>query len=280
MHKHPHFGLWLHDDAELAHIIGSTIVSRNEIHAWPLSCVEHLTTSDQRHYFYKAQSQPSVEVAVYSQVHAPCLAPVTIIPSSLPDCLPALLFADTGARPLAAAAVTDQHIELLLTTLRDLPSDMPHHRNLATWSLWQVYMRETLELLAQLIDTGRFTRVSTADVRWLSEIVHSPAMQRLFDDDIGIVHGDCHPNNILQGADGLVVIDWQRPLIGPRIIDRIEIIQACGRDVRHIPLAARQCWYLLRIDWLVRAGVYWVPYGCDMFDRQVVDFLGQMRQVG
>lgn len=276
MHKHPHFALWLHDDAELAHIIGSAIVDRSEIHAWPLSCVERVTTANQRHYFYKAQSQPSVEVAVYAQVHAPCLAPVTIMPSSVPDCLPALLFGDTGARPIHPHTLTLDHIEQILAALRTLPNDMPHHRNLATWALWLAHMRETLQLLTQLIDTGQFTQVTVDDVNLLRTIAQSRAMQRLFDDDIGIVHGDCHPNNILQSADGLVVIDWQRPLLGPRIIDRIELLLAGGREVTHLPLAALQCWYLLRIDWLVQAGVHWVPYGCDVFDQQVKSFLRQM----
>jgi hypothetical protein len=44
MQQHPHFDLWLHDDAELANVLGSPLRERTTIHEWPLSCVQRIRT--------------------------------------------------------------------------------------------------------------------------------------------------------------------------------------------------------------------------------------------
>jgi hypothetical protein len=55
----PFFDLHLHDDAELAALLGSPLVERTTLHKWPLSCVQRIRTADGRSRIYKVQAPPT-----------------------------------------------------------------------------------------------------------------------------------------------------------------------------------------------------------------------------
>src|SRR5436309_10612868 len=72
---HPTFpDVLLHSDDELAHELGSAVVDRRTVHAWPLSCVQRLALEDGRALAYKSQLPPTVEPEFYDAASTPLLA--------------------------------------------------------------------------------------------------------------------------------------------------------------------------------------------------------------
>jgi len=64
------------------------------------------------------------------------------------------------------------------------------------------------------------------------------------DNAVGLIHGDLKKDNILITDTGIVILDWQRPMRAPLIIDRV----TCGleNDPRAVHLAkAFETYWLL-----------------------------------
>ena len=61
----------LHEDNELAEILGLSIVSREQIQAWPLSVVARILLSDNTSRIYKAFYNLPIETEFYRRVQSP-----------------------------------------------------------------------------------------------------------------------------------------------------------------------------------------------------------------
>ncbi|MFO8007050.1 MAG: hypothetical protein R6V05_04860 [Candidatus Brocadiia bacterium] len=72
MHKHEHWEMRLHDDAELAELLGSPVREREVLQQWPLSQVERVETADGP-AIYKCQCGPTVEPEFYAAARSPLL---------------------------------------------------------------------------------------------------------------------------------------------------------------------------------------------------------------
>ena len=70
MKKHEHFDLWLHDDGELADMLGMDVVSRQTVQEWPLSAVERVTFDDGTSRIYKAFRNLPTETEFYRRVRS------------------------------------------------------------------------------------------------------------------------------------------------------------------------------------------------------------------
>jgi hypothetical protein len=65
--SHPVFpALRMHEDAELAAILGAPVRSRETIREWPLSWTQRIELADGRVYAYKSQLPPLVEPEFYA----------------------------------------------------------------------------------------------------------------------------------------------------------------------------------------------------------------------
>ncbi len=71
MFHHPYFDLQIHDDAELAAIVGSKLVERITLHEWPLLRPTH--PHRRRHPHLRVQAPPTVEPLFYAQARSPLL---------------------------------------------------------------------------------------------------------------------------------------------------------------------------------------------------------------
>ena len=282
MFAHPYFVLWLHSDAWLSRHIGSTITHRHTVHEWPLSCVQRLHTIDGRSFFYKVQRPPSVEVAVYQHGGGSCLLKhVEVLEVHQSTQLPALLFHDENARPATLADIAaTQRIHQLWAALAQLPQTLPVWATLDDWPTWQEYIATTLAMLAALLQSGRLQQVTSADVTHLATIALGEHMRAFYaTTTMGVVHGDLHLGNLLVRNDELVIIDWQRPIKAPRIMDVVHFTAMSGGDLSGFPAVAVWYWALMRIDWLVRAGHTWFPAGCATYDGQIRHIIDHMHRL-
>ena len=64
--KHATFDLHLHATPELEALLGEAIADRQQIHGWPFSAVERLTTASGRRWIYKTQRTPTFEPDFYA----------------------------------------------------------------------------------------------------------------------------------------------------------------------------------------------------------------------
>jgi hypothetical protein len=76
MPAHPSFAdLILPDSGALADVLGSAVVSRRELQAWPLAVTEEVRLGDGRRCVCKTQLPPTVEPEFYATARSPLLRP-------------------------------------------------------------------------------------------------------------------------------------------------------------------------------------------------------------
>jgi aminoglycoside phosphotransferase (APT) family kinase protein len=60
----------------------------------------------------------------------------------------------------------------------------------------------------------------------------TPAVRRLLDAEPVVSHGDLSPEEVFVTDDGIRVIDWQRPVLGPPGLDLVGLLRGLGHDPR------------------------------------------------
>jgi thiamine kinase-like enzyme len=86
----------------------------------------------------------------------------------------------------------------------------------------------------------------------------------------GFVHNDLRSDNIFVMPDGYRLIDWQRPVIGPKELDLAALLASLNRDARRfVDQSIVWIMYLLRIEWCTECAVRWFPEGQDSYDRSI-----------
>ncbi|MFZ9857828.1 MAG: phosphotransferase [Roseiflexaceae bacterium] len=267
MPRHPYFALDLLDDDQLKPYVSSPIITRQTIHEWPLSCVQRVDCADGTQYIYKSQVQPSVEAAVYRTVRAPHLLPATVI-NDQHIILPYIASLDQ----------INNHVDIaqgVLAHIATMPPYTPVYRTLDTIHAWSTLMDATVATLWQLVNSATFTHLTRADVTRIVDWAEHRDVYALWRGPIGVVHGDLSASNILHTTDQAYVIDWQRPLYAPTVIDRWMIEQAFQLPSSTPPMTDTLC-VLLEIVWLTEAASLWFPAGASHYDRQITA-LTQMR---
>jgi hypothetical protein len=73
MLKHETFDLLVHSTDELEALLGELVAERRQLHSWPFSAVELLTTASGVRLIYKAQRTPTFEPDFYERVRSPLL---------------------------------------------------------------------------------------------------------------------------------------------------------------------------------------------------------------
>jgi len=88
--------------------------------------------------------------------------------------------------------------------------------------------------------------------------------------NIGLVHDDLSSENIFVMPDGYRVIDWQRPVIGPKELDLAALLASLNREARRfVDPSIVWVMYLLRIGWFTECAVRWFPEGQDSYDKSI-----------
>lgn len=259
MPPHPYFDLELLDDTALNHYLPAPITTRHIIHEWPLSCVEHLTCDDGSQHIYKSQRAPSVESDLYSTITAPHLLPATIIQPHH------LLLPFIASRPIHDAASVAIQVRTAIATM---PAQTPVYRTLDTLSAWERLIDRTMSTLRQLVQATTFVHLTLADIAHIEASAHHPDALALWQGEIGVVHGDLSLANLLNTPHQTYVIDWQRPMYAPTVIDAWMLERALQLPTRTPPMTQQLC-TILEMCWLTDAATQWFTPGVAHYDAQI-----------
>lgn len=232
-------GLAMHDDEELAQILGSPVVARRLVHEWPLTRIEELRLLDGRHLAYKTQLPPSVEPQFYARARSPILVNHTDLGRVGHGHAIVTAWIDA---PTLYSHDSDDEAYLRRATqvskaIADIAGEPPVYLDLSTGPAWKTAVRSTGRRLRALIDSGRFARISTTRIDELDAWADRHTTIAAVTADPGIVHGDLMPDEVFLFDDcddptaaNSRVIDWQRPVLGPRGLDLVGLLHARGID--------------------------------------------------
>ncbi|MBM4414251.1 MAG: hypothetical protein FJ040_12505 [Chloroflexi bacterium] len=259
MPPHPYFDLELLDNITLNHYLLAPIETRHIIHEWPLSCVERLTCRDGSQHIYKSQRPPSVESELYSMVTAPHLLPATIIQPHH------LLLPFITSTPIHDAAYAVRQIR---TAIAAMPVQTPVYRTLDTIDAWETLIDRIVRTLRQLVQATTFVHLTLADIAHIEASAHHPDVLALWQGEIGVVHGDITLANLLNTPHQTYVIDWQRPMYAPTVIDTWMLERALQLPIS-TPLATQMLCTILEMCWLTEAATQWFPRGMAHYDAQI-----------
>lgn len=272
MQAHP---IWpelvVHDDAELGRHLGAPVASRVRVHEWPLTVTDKVTLDDGRSYAYKAQLPPSIEIEFYAA------APGDLVPAHIDfphmgqnSCgqiatewigVPSLRAHHTDVNRDSADTVV-RIAEQACEQIAHLDPSLPVTRDFSGVEAWRVFVNRTLEGLSREVDQQRYPGVAYADVRRLREWAEARAILRAVDTEAVIQHGDLTGDEVFPTGDGVKIIDWQRPLRGPRGIDLANLLHDLGIPSRgHVEETLVQISRFVLIDWAVSVSTEVLPEG-------------------
>jgi hypothetical protein len=279
MQRHPYFALWLHDDDELAALVGSPIARRTTIHEWPLSCVQRLECATEGTHIYKAQSPPTVEPTFYLHARSPLVVPTQVLlgdhgPGALLlENVQAPCLSDVSlAEPRALATVDD-----ILAQIAQIAGDLPAMSDIRTSAQWMGYAQQTGADLRTLAEGGALQQVSATMIDQVQAHMRSPAVLAAINGPTGYVHGDLWAENVFVLADGYRVVDWQRPFWGPVALDRATLLESLGIDpVQHVSAGVLHLRRILLIGWYAQAARHWYPAGAASYDAQIAHLIQQL----
>jgi len=93
---------------------------------------------------------------------------------------------------------------------------------------------DTAAGLDELLSTGRFTGPPLDAATLVREWADRGDVRRAVGGEAVVVHGDLFPEEVLLTNSGVRVLDWQRPLLGPRDIDLAGLLARRGIDPREL----------------------------------------------
>ena len=275
MHAHAHFNLLLHDDDELQSLLGAEVTARQTLHQWPLSCVQRLDLADGRTYAYKSQRPPTVEGQFYESARSDLLPRARTIYQggeylcTLMDWIDAPLAQDLRLSVSEVVALGRD----LADQISRIEGQLPYVLDISSETRWDRAVADTQNEWCGLIQAGKFEHTDPDTVQRIGEAAHSDLVFRAIGGKSGYVHGDLAGDNVFVRPEGLCVIDWQRPILGPSDLHLVTLLHSLGHDPAEY-LAPGIVWvqYFLWARWLVRCKGRWFPAGRS-YDRQVRDLV-------
>ena len=273
MYQHKYFNLQLHDNVELEEILRVKIVERRTLHEWPLSCVEQIITKEGSKWVYKSQFGPTVESQFYANAKSKLLVAGKTLCESESGFV-YMLFEFIEAPRIKDLNLSDDAIVAawsnLSQSIAKIEGTLPYYHDISEKKLWEELMETMLDNLEKLVFQRAFQRVDTIALRKLRNWVYSEEVLTALGKDIGFVHNDLSGGNIFVMSDGYRLIDWQRPIIGPKELDFVGLLDSLNREVRSF-VDPSLIWlmYLLRIEWCTECAVRWFPEGQDFYDSSI-----------
>jgi thiamine kinase-like enzyme len=158
----------------------------------------------------------------------------------------------------------------LSQSIAKIEGKLPYYHDLSEKKLWEGLMETMLENLEKLVSQGTFQRVDTMALQKLRNWVYSEEVLAALGKNIGFVHNDLNSNNLFVMPDGYRLIDWQRPVIGPKELDFAALLASLNREPRSfVDQGIVWIMYLLQIEWFTECAVRWFPEGQDSYDRSI-----------
>lgn len=273
MLHHPHFDLNLYSTPQLERALDTTITNRVTLHEWPLSVVEAVITTDGTEWIYKAQRNPSVEVAFYDAARSPLLLTPIALPSTPTDQTHLLLPKIVGNRldrQTMDGESTVAACKAVVAAIGTITGCFPTYLDLSTVDAWHELVGTVQQRLMTLHRAGVFVRTDRARIDLFREVALNKEIEATFDGAVGLVHGDLTNENVFIAERGYRVIDWQRPIIGPRALDLVTLLQSLGHSARtHVDPGILQLHDLLQVEWFSACAAQWFPAGSETYDGVV-----------
>jgi Phosphotransferase enzyme family len=271
--RHPELpALVMADDAELGAALGSPVVERETVHAWPLSWVQRVTLADGRLLAYKSERPPTVEPAFYAAASSPLLAAHQDL-GELEGCATLTIeWIDAPALaslPAAGDAFLAQ-ARRATDAIARIDRDVPVRMDLGSRDGWTAVVAWTLERLAALSADGRLPSVSARDVARVTAWAQADATVARAEALGGVVvHGDLAADQVFLVAGRHRVVDWQRPILGPPGMDLASILIRARRDpAPHVDPHAIAAFWLHLLNWAVTAQFeLWPNRKLPLFDQ-------------
>lgn len=292
MHRHEHFDLLLHDDAELGNLLGAPVTEREPVTAWPLSAVERLRLADGRDLVYKAQAAPSLEPEIYAALQADDPSP-TEVGALLPAAR--TLYRTERHACMVLARLDQPRLDSrqpdpalcrsiwreVRTALDSRQAELPVLTELAPAG-WPDWCAALLADLAHLEREGRFIRAGEQAREQIAGAMDAPELHGALGGRVDVIHADLRTDNVFlagmpQSSHTLRVIDWQFPRRGPVLLDLAALLESAGHDpVRYVGAGVTMLLHLQRIHWVVACARRWYPDGVASYDEQVYTLAGHL----
>lgn len=230
--RHPYFAdLTVPSDTELADALGSAVVSRSELQSWPLAATEKIDLHDGRRFVCKTQLPPTVEAQFYATARSPLLAPCQDL--GMFGTSHALVIDWVDGSPLTAADV-DQYrrrAEATVNQIAAIDGSPPVHLDLSTATHLHAAAQDTTERLRRVVEAGGFPWLALEDLAAVDAWAVTEPTVAAATTNPGTVHADLSREEVfLTAEDQLRVVDWQRPVRGPREIDLVSLLRSGGID--------------------------------------------------
>ena len=278
MHAHPYFNLRLHDDGELNELIGETVVARATLHEWPLSCVQKLVLADGRRLVYKSAWGPTVEAEFYARVNSPLLVSARSVYAQ--DGYICLLIDWIDAPRLEESQMAEADLLRaafdVLNEIQRLPEDLPCFLDLRLDG-WSRVVDQIVPALYSLCQSRQFQYTTLREIERIEWWCGEKSILDALSVNLGLVHGDLTVDNLFIQAGGFRVIDWQRPIYGPRLLDLVDLLESGGiKPGNYVETGLLRLRRLLSIHWLVQCAQHWFPQGKQTYDRQIAELVDKL----
>lgn len=225
--------LTIPDDGELTSILGRGIRERAVLHEWPLSRVERIICADGSTAILKTQlTEASAERAFYRAVRDPAL--LSPLAEGESDGCGWMLLPDLGDAHEDWSGFSDGAIRDRVRELRRIIGRLGGGRAPVFFDF------SSPEKLA---DACRSVRPSLEEAGMPEEEMKSLFGKSLFDRTEGaagalwdspavLLHGDLKGENVIPTDHGVIILDWQRPMLGPEPLEEELALLLAGRESR------------------------------------------------
>jgi hypothetical protein len=279
--KHPTFDLQVHATPELEALLGEAVAERQQIHGWPFSAVERLTTASGQRWIYKTQRTPTFEPDFYERARSPLLPASRLLTRD--GAYSTMLFEFVDAPLVRDLELSDaelaRHGRALVEAIGRVEAEVPVYIDVSDIGLWTAFVEATLAMLSELAADGRLTLSVDSEVGDVAAWARSDDVRHLIERTARLTHGDLNPGNVFVLGDGYRIIDWQRPQLAPADVDLVALLEGRPDLFRHAPAAAIGVFYFLRLYWAVEAKTNLLPnVRDDLFDRWSSDAIGFIRR--
>ena len=246
--------LTIPDDEELKSLLGADVFARETVHEWQLSRVEKITAGRDVFILKTQLAAASVERAFFESVDHPLLCrPIAAF--SCGDC-DALLFPFLTGEQDDWASMTDEGIRCRVRELTEpfFSLEAPHYFDYSSPAALNIAFASVRNVLK---DAG----MGEDELEALGSALRENC-GAFFEEPVGLLHGDLTEGNVLGG----ILIDWQRPILGPRPLDEELALLLSRRTVAGVfgGLA-----HFALCHWFMHAYAHFlrVPFVCAMAVR-------------
>jgi hypothetical protein len=263
MQPHPNLNLLVHSTNELEYLLGERIAAREQMHAWPLSCVELITTAAGKRLVYKVQREPTVEPEFFARASTTLLPACTILQRDAQQAAVLFPFLEAPTlrdQPLDEATFV-AHGRAIVEQIGQIGGDVPVHVDLGTAEAWRLFANQTLEMLSALVQDGIFTQITRDDIERLAHWVQAGDIIDAIEHTSQLINADLKAEHIFCTPDGYQIIDWQRPYRAPGEIDLVLLLDS--RQIpaqRYIAPAIIGLRWFLFLHWSVEAKTNLLPH--------------------